>query len=136
MAEFVMKHLVKQSSLEGSFLIDSKATSTEEIGNTMHQGTIKKLREQNIPFTAHRASQMKKEDYEKYNFIIAMDSFNYRNILRITGPDTQQKISLLMDFTPHPKDIADPWYTGNFDETFSDIFSGCTSLLEKLRKTL
>ena len=65
-----------------------------------------------------------------------MDSFNYRNILRITGPDTQQKISLLMDFTPHPKDIADPWYTGNFDETFSDIFSGCTSLLEKLRKTL
>lgn len=136
MAEFVMKHLVKQSSLEDSFLIDSKATSTEEIGNTMHQGTIKKLREQNIPFTAHRASQMKKEDYEKYNFIIAMDSFNYRNILRITGPDTQQKISLLMDFTPHPKDIADPWYTGNFDETFSDIFSGCTSLLEKLRKTL
>ncbi len=133
MAEFVMSHLVKQENLSSEFIIHSKATSTEEIGNGPHYGTVRKLNEMGIPVLPHKAEQMKKNDYEKYDYIIGMDRWNYQNMMRILGSDPENKVSLLLDFSERPRDIADPWYTHNFDETFSDIMEGCTALLEKLK---
>ncbi len=134
MAEFVMKYLVKNKNLEEQFLIESKATSTEEIGNSVHRGTIQKLKEQNIPVYPHYASQIEKSDYQKYDLIIYMDRMNYRNILRITGDDTENKIHSLLEYSNLDRDIADPWYTHNFDQTFDDIMQGCSALLEYLVK--
>lgn len=132
MAEFVMKHLVKKAGREGEFRIDSKATSTEELGNGPHPGTVRKLCQQGIPVLLHRASKMERRDYEAYDYIIGMDSQNARNIERIAGGDSQHKIHLLLDFTSRPGEIADPWYTHNFDETYNDILEGCKGLLQKL----
>lgn len=133
MAEFVMKHLVKQSGLENDFLIDSMATSTEEIGNGPHYGTVEKLRQEGIPVLRHYAQQMKKSDYEKYDMIIGMDGMNYRNIMRIIGSDPENKVSLLLEHAGSSRDIADPWYTGNFDQTFDDVLEGCEALLKELK---
>lgn len=127
-----MKYLVKKSGLENSIYIESKATSTEEIGNPPHYGTVSKLRQVGIPVLEHRASQMKKSDYEKFDYIIGMDRWNYRNIISITGGDPAEKVSLLLDFTNRPGDIADPWYTHNFDETYNDVLEGCQALLNKI----
>ena len=132
MAEFVMKFLVKNAGLENDFLIESKATSTEEIGNPPHPGTLKKLAQQGIPVFPHKAAQMKKSDAEKYDFIIGMDNFNLKNIQRILGSSFNKNVFLLLDFTSRPGNIADPWYTGNFDETFNDVWEGCNCLLQKL----
>ena len=136
MAEFVMKHLVKQAGLENEFYIASKATSTEEIGNPPHAGTLAKMRQEGIPVCKHRAEQMNRSDYSSYDLIIGMDRANYANILRITGSDPQNKVKLLLDFTDCPRDIADPWYTGNFDRTYDDVLKGCTALLEHLTTSL
>lgn len=133
MAEFVMKHLVKQAGLEENFLIDSMATSTEEIGNGPHYGTVQKLRQVGVPVLKHYAQQMRKSDYEKYDMIIGMDGMNYRNIMRIIGSDPENKVSLLLEHAGSSRDIADPWYTGNFDQTYDDVLEGCEALLEKLR---
>lgn len=133
MAEFVMKHLVKQAGLEENFLIDSMATSTEEIGNGPHYGTVQKLRQVGVPVLKHYAQQMRKSDYEKYDMIIGMDGMNYRNIMRIIGSDPENKVSLLLEHAGSSRDIADPWYTGNFDQTYEDVLEGCAALLEKLR---
>jgi protein-tyrosine phosphatase len=133
MAEFIMKHLVKQSGLENDFLIDSMATSTEEIGNGPHYGTVEKLRQEGIPVLRHYAQQMKKSDYEKYDMIIGMDGMNYRNIMRIIGSDPENKVSLLLEHAGSSRDIADPWYTGNFDQTFDDVLEGCEALLKELK---
>ena len=132
MAEFVMKYLVKSKNLEEHFLIDSKATSTEEIGNPVHRGTTQKLREENIPLYPHYASQMEKSDYEKYDLIIYMDRMNYRNILRITGNDRENKIHSLLEYCGFDREVSDPWYTHNFDQTFEDIMKGCKALLDYL----
>ena len=132
MAEFIMKHLVKQSGLENDFLIDSMATSTEEIGNGPHYGTVEKLRQEGIPVLRHYAQQMKKSDYEKYDMIIGMDEMNYRNIMRIIGSDPENKVSLLLEHAGSSRDIADPWYTGNFDQTYEDIVEGLTAMLKTL----
>lgn len=121
MAEFVMKNLVRKAGRENDFFIDSKATSTEEIGNPPHIGTISKMQQVGIPINPHKASQIKKIDYEKFDLIIGMDSWNIRNILRIVGNDTEGKVKMLLDWTNHPRDIADPWYTHNFDETYNEI---------------
>ncbi len=129
MAEFVMKDLVKNAALEKEFLIDSKATSTEELGNSVHPGTLKKLAQEGIPCYPHKASQLNKSDYQKYDFIIGMDSWNKKNILWIFGSDSEHKVHLLLDFTENARDIADPWYTHDFDATFRDVKKGCTSLL-------
>lgn len=129
MAEFVMKDLVKNANLENDFLIDSKATSTEELGNSVHPGTLKKLAQEGIPTFPHKASQLSKDDYQKYDFIIGMDSWNKRNILRIFTSDFEHKVYLLLDFTNQKRDIADPWYTHDFDSTFRDVKQGCTALL-------
>lgn len=132
MAQFVMTDLVKKAGISDQFFIDSKATSTEEIGNPPHYGTINKLRQMNIPVLKHAASQMTRADYENFDMIIGMDEWNYRNIMRIIKKDPEQKVSLLLDYTNRPGDIADPWYTGNFDQTFTDVMEGCQGLLQKL----
>lgn len=133
MAQFVMQHLVRKSGQESNFLIDSKATSTEELGNGPHYGTVRKMQEMNIPMVPHRAEQMRRKDYQNYDYIIGMDQWNYRNIMRIIGKDPEDKVSLLLDWTEHPRDIADPWYTGNFDQTYDDVLEGCEALLQELQ---
>ena len=134
MAQSVMAHLVSQSGLSHEIFIDSAATSREEIGNPPHHGTIRKLREVGIPVIPHRAIQMTKADYNTYDYLVGMDSWNHRNMLRITGGDQDGKIHLLLDYTDRPGDIADPWYTGNFDETYRDVVEGCEGLLRHIRQ--
>lgn len=129
MAEYVMKDKVQKRGLSDCFLIDSAATSTEEIGNGVHRGTRRKLKEMNIPCGDHRARQMRRADYEAYDYLIGMDTWNIRNMQRITGKEEGEKIRRLLDFAEAPRDIADPWYTGNFDETYEDVDEGCEALL-------
>ena len=132
MAEYVLKYLVNGQNRADEFLIVSSATSTEEIGNHIHYGTRNKLHQVGIPTDDRCAVQLKKSDYEKYDYIIGMDSYNIRNILRILGEDPQHKVCRLLDFTAAPRDIADPWYTGNFDATWRDVEQGCRGLLAYL----
>lgn len=132
MAEFVMKDLVEKCGKSDDFLIESRATSTEEIGNPVHQGTHRKLAEHGISCSGKRAVQLRKSDYEKYDLLICMDDWNVRNTLRIIVSDPQNKVRKLLSFAGESGDIADPWYTGNFDETYDDVLRGCTALLEKL----
>lgn len=134
MAEYVMKDIVEKRGLSDCFYIDSAATSTEEIGNGVHYGTQRKLREEGIYCGNHRATQLKRTDYEKYDYILGMDSWNIRNINRIIGSDTQGKVHQLLDFSDRPRDIADPWYTGNFDVTYDDIVEGCEAFLNYVLK--
>lgn len=130
MAEFVMKDLVKKQGLKDKFIITSSATSREEIGNPVHTGTKRKLYEQKIAVSSDkRAVQFEKSDYEKYDFLVVMDGNNERNLLRIIKSDPKNKVYKLLEFTERKGDIADPWYTGNFDKTFEDIFEGCNGLL-------
>lgn len=105
--------IVADNKLADKFLINSSATSTEEIGNGIHRGTKAKLTEMNIPFTSHHAVQITKDDYKNYDYIIAMDSMNLRNLQRIVGFDNEKKIHRLLEFTNYSRDVADPWYTGN-----------------------
>ena len=134
MCESVFTHMVKKRKLEDQFLIDSAATSRKEIGNPPHRGTVKKLREVNIPLIPHRAKQVTWEDYKKFDYIIGMDTWNIRNLNRMLKGDPDGKIYKLLSFSESGRDIADPWYTGNFDETYSDIVEGCESFLEYLKK--
>ena len=124
----------KIKNLTNHFKIDSAATSREEIGNPPHYGTAGKLRQVGIPLIPHRAEQMTKADYDAYDYLIGMDSMNIRNIMRIIGKDTQKKVYRLLDFSDSPRDIADPWYTGNFDRTYEDSVEGCGALLEKIKQ--
>lgn len=136
MAEFVLKELVRRENLTSHFYISSSATSSEEIGNGVHYGTIKKLNQMNIP-TQHRvAVKLKKEDYEKYNFIIGMEDYNVKNIIRIVGNDIENKVYKLLDFSNNTRDIADPWYTGNFDKTYEDILEGCEAFFNYCKKEI
>ena len=107
MAQFVFQDIVNKAGLARRFYIDSAATSTEEIGNPPHYGTVRKMREVGIPVLPHKAVQMRRADYEKYDFLLGMDEWNIRNMLRICGEDPQHKICRLLDFTDHPRDIAD-----------------------------
>ena len=131
MAEFVMKDLVKKADVNA--YIASAATSTEEIGNPVHYGTRKKLAEFGISVSGKYAMQMTKKDYDEYDYIIAMDSNNIRNIFRIIGADPKNKVSKLLSFAGRDGDIADPWYTGNFDATYNDVLEGCQGLLGKIK---
>ena len=133
MAEYVMKDLVRKAGLEDEFYIDSAATSTEEIGNGVHHGTRRKLAQMGVPCGDHRARQMTRADYDRFDLLIGMDNPNIRNMTRIAGGDPQGKIRMMLDFTNRPGEVKDPWYTGNFDETWDDVFEGCTNLLEQLR---
>ena len=134
MAEFVMKDLVAKAGLEDKFYIESAATSREEIGNDTHYGTKQKLTEMGVPFARRAARQMTKEDYKEFDYIIGMDDANIRNINRIAGGDPEGKVYRLLDFAGKSDSIADPWYTGNFDETWDDVLEGCQALMEQLKK--
>lgn len=130
MAEFVMKDLVKKAGLESEFQIASAATSTEEIGNPVYPPARRKLAEHDIGCAGHAARQLTRRDYDQYDLLIGMDTANLRNMRRICGEDTAHKMHLLMDFTDRPGEVADPWYTGDFEMTWRDVAEGCQGLLD------
>ena len=132
MAEFVMKDLVKKAGLEDEFEIASAATSTEEIGNPVYPPARRMLNAHGIDCSGKTARQMTKADYENYDLLIGMDRSNFRNMQRICGGDSEGKIHLLLDFTDRGGEVADPWYTGNFDATWRDAQDGCRGLLQYL----
>ena len=134
MAEFVMKDLVKKAGLADQFEIASAATSREEIGNPVHRGTRNKLKQYGISVDGKYAVQMTGADYQHYDYIIAMEQYNLRNMERFVHGDPDHKVHLLLDFTDRKGDIADPWYTGNFDETYDDVLEGCQGLLAYIQK--
>ena len=132
MAEFLMKDLVTKRGLAAQFEIASAATSREEIGNPVHPGTRKKLEEHHISCAGKRAVQLTKKDYDHYDYLIGMDRCNLINMRRIVGNDPQEKLHLLLDFPSLSRDVADPWYTGDFDQTYDDVLLGCTALLDSI----
>ncbi len=132
MAEYMLKDMVRRAGREDSFFIDSAATSTEEIGNGVHYGTREKLKREGIPCGDHRARQMTKRDYQAFDYLLGMDSANIRNMIRIAGGDPKKKICRILDFSERPRDIADPWYTGDFDETYEDLTEGLVAFLQKI----
>ena len=136
MAEFVFKDLIKKRHVDDLFFVASAATSKEEIGNPVHYGTRNKLASLGISTAGKYAVQMRRSDYDKYDYLIGMEQRNVANMRRIAGGDLKGKMYNLLDFTGHPRDIADPWYTGDFDATYDDILEGCTALLDQLLKSL
>lgn len=132
MAESVFTYMVRERGLAHAFEINSAATSYEEIGNPPHYGTRDKLRQMNIPLVPHKAVRMTEQDYEYYDYLIGMDSANIRNMERIAGGDPQHKIYKLLSFAGNGSDVADPWYTGDFDATYRDVTKGCKALLDML----
>lgn len=136
MAEFVMKDLVKKNNLEDKIYICSSATSNEAIGCSVHRGTVKRLAKEGISCDGKISVKMLKSDYEKYDYILAMDSNNMRNISKIIGNDYDNKVCRLLDITDDKRDIADPWYTGDFEQTYQDVLKGCICLLEKIKQSI
>lgn len=139
MAEFILKDLIKKQGIEQDFIVCSSATSTEEIwgniGNPVYPPAKEELKKHGISCDGKRAVQLKKSDYDKYDLFIAMDSNNIRNIGRIFGKDSQNKVHKMMDYTDRKgRDVADPWYSGRFDVTYRDIYDGCVGLLEELKQ--
>ncbi|MDD3429381.1 MAG: low molecular weight phosphotyrosine protein phosphatase [Oscillospiraceae bacterium] len=132
MAEFVFRDMVKKRGLSAQFIIASAATSTEELGNAVHYGTTAKLAQYGISTEGKRAVQLKAADYPLYDYLIGMEQSNIFAMRRILPTDTDNKIYRLLDFSPQPRDIADPWYTGDFDTTYNDISEGCTALLNHI----
>ena len=132
MAEFVMKDLVKKAGLESQFHIESAATNTEEIGNPVYPPACRKLAEYDISCASAR--QLKNKDYDQYDLLIGMDQPNFRNMHRICGGDPDGKIHLLAEFSDRPKaEVADPWYTGDFEQTWQDVLAGCRELLQAVK---
>ena len=134
MAEFVMKDMVNKAGLADQFEIASAATSTEEIGNGVYPPARRKLAEHGLRCDGKRARQMTRAYYQKYDLLIGMDNWNIRNMMRICGGDREGKIRMLLDYTGHSRSVADPWYTGDFDETWDDVNEGCRALLKALTK--
>lgn len=134
MAEFIFKDLVNKKGLGKNFYIRSAATSYEEIGNDIYYLAKEKLEEKNIPIVKRKATRITLDDYQKYDFILGMEEANIRNIERIIGNDIDNKISKLLDYSNNPRDIADPWYTGNFEIAYEDILEGCNYFLDYLIK--
>ncbi|MBO4802445.1 MAG: low molecular weight phosphotyrosine protein phosphatase [Bacteroidaceae bacterium] len=131
MAEFVMKDLVQQAHREAYFYIESAATSTEELGNSVYPPARRELAAHGISCAGKTARQLRRADYERFDLLIGMDEWNIRNMRAICGGDPDHKIHKLMDFTSRPGDVADPWYTGNFKATWRDVLEGCQALLKK-----
>ena len=134
MAEFVMKDLVKQRGLEGQFAIASAATTDEEIGNPVYPPVRALLNARGLSCAGKTAWRLRAADYEKYDMFIGMDDENRRDLRRLFGGDPQGKVSLLLDYTEHPRNVADPWYTRNFRAAEADIDRGCAALLDYLTK--
>ncbi len=138
MAQSVFTHMVQQRHIDHLFEINSAATSREEIGNGPHYGTVSKLRQVGIPVVPHRAVQMTREDYNYYDYLIGMDTANIRNMQRMTDGDPHGKIYKLLSFATgqgeRAADVADPWYTGDFDATYRDVVAGCEGFLRFLKE--
>ncbi len=134
MAEFIFKELVHQKGMENHFILDSAATSHFEIGKEMDKRAQRVLKENHIPYGVHRARMLSKEDYQKYDYIIGMDTENLEDIYRIVGKDTDKKIYRLWDFSGISHDVEDPWYTQDFEQAFQDLFLGCQVLLQAILK--
>ena len=132
MAEFVMKDLVRKAGREAEFHIESAATSTEEIGNAVYPPARNKLAEHGISCQGKRARQMTREDYQRFDLLIGMDRWNIKNMEDICEGDDEGKIHMMLDYTSRPGDVADPWYTGNFEATWRDVLEGCRGLLRTL----
>ena len=132
MAEYVMKQLVRERGLEDQFRIDSAATSREEIGSGVYPPARRKLEEMGVPCGNHRAVQVTQRDYDAYDLLIIMDRNNYRNLMRIVREDPEEKIHTLLSYVGLERDVADPWYTGDFDATYEDVSAGCRALLDSL----
>lgn len=138
MAESVMAHLVREAGREEDFRIDSAATSREEIGNPPHRGTVSRLSRAGIAVVPHRARQVRADEYDDWDYIVGMDGENMRGLTRIFSSnaayraDGGAKLAKLLSFTGSSRDVADPWYTGDFDATFEDVAAGCRALLEML----
>lgn len=132
MAEFVMKKLVRERGMEDQFSIASAATSTEEIGNGVYPPVRSLLAQHGIDCSGKTARQMTKRDYAEYDLLIGMDSANLRNMNRICGGDPERKIHLLLDYTNRPGNVADPWYTRDFEATWLDVNDGCQALLDNI----
>ena len=132
MSEFVLKDMVNKLGVADDFEIASSATSSEEVGHDMHNGSKDKLREKGIPFTKRQARQFTMGDYDYYDYVIIMERYNYVHLCRIINDDKDGKVHLLLEYTGENKDIADPWYTGNFDKTYSDVVRGCRGFLKYL----
>ena len=130
MAELVMKYLVKEAGMADDFYIESAATSTEEIGNSVYPPARRKLAEHGIGCQGKTARQMTRSDYDRFDLLVGMDSWNIRNMNRICGGDPNGKIVMLMDYTHRPGDVTDPWYTGDFEATWKDVLEGCKGLLD------
>ena len=130
MAEFVMKHLVEEAGLQDRYEIASAATSTEELGNPVYPPARRKLAEHGIGCQGKTARQMTMDDYRYYDLVVVMDRNNVRNLKWLLGEDTEHKIVLLMDYTDRPGEVADPWYTGDFEATWRDVLEGCQGLLK------
>lgn len=132
MAQFVMAELARRAGREDEFEIDSAATSSEELGSPPHPGTVAKLREKGFPVGRHRARRVSRGEYGSWDHIIYMDAENAWGLRRILGSDPEGKVSRLLDWTDAPRDVADPWYTGDFEATWRDVLAGCEALLAKL----
>ena len=132
MAEFVMKYLVKEAGAADQFSFASAASSTEEIGNPVYPPAARTLAVHAVPCSGHAARQLRKADYDAYDLLIGMDNANIRNMQCMCGGDPQGKIHRLLDYTDRPGEVADPWYTGNFEATWRDVWEGCSSLLAQL----
>lgn len=136
MAEFYMKHIVNKAGLRDSIYIESAATSREEIGNDTHYGTKQKLDEMDIPYTRRKARQVTMDDYRNFDYLIIMDENNARNLRLIIDDDIDHKVYKAMALVGESRDVKDPWYTGNFDETYDDISRSCDALLELIKEQL
>lgn len=132
MAEFVLKDLVRKAGRVEEFSIASAATSTEEIGNAVYPPARRMLAAHGIDCTGKTARQLRKADYAQYDYLIGMDQANFRNMQRMCGGDPDGKIHLLLDFTDRPGQVADPWYTGDFQATWEDVLEGCEGLLHHI----
>ena len=136
MAEYVMQHMVEQRHISHKYHIESAATSREEIGNDVHHGTKRKLSEVGIACPRRAARQVTRADYDNYDYLIVMDTWNIRNLHRVIGSDPDHKVYKLLAFAGSSRDIADPWYTGNFDETYNDVVEGVTALIDKIESEM
>ena len=134
MAQFIFAQIVKEKGLSGLFEIDSAATESynEMCHAGIYYGTREILKEKNIPFEEHYSRRIRGKDYEYFDYIIAMDDNNIEDIQSLIGMDTKHKIHRLLDYTGYPRNIKDPWYTGNFEECYQDIVKGCSAFLNYL----
>lgn len=134
MSQFVLQDMVNKLGIAELFNISSRATSTEEIGNPPHRGTVRKMQEVGIPVIPHRATQITWSDYNSFDYIIGMDTWNMKNLSRMLKGDPEGKLYKFLTFAGSDRDIADPWYTGNFDVTYEDVVEGCKGFLEYLKE--